>query len=178
MGECTVDDGPWSIRKRGTVFVLGVSCDLDAVAAPQLEDLINEIVSGGGRDIVIDMTDVMFVACSVTSILLWLAEDLKRKGGRLKMCGLEGGVRDVFHLLDPLQLVELFDDQTAAFFSYPPDARKTIGVRERRTSLERRKSTELFHGKNRRKKERRFSASVYEHDMFSFLLFGGPWGLC
>ncbi|WP_229746281.1 STAS domain-containing protein [Rhodococcoides trifolii] len=58
------------VSHHGTTVLMSVSGELDMVTAPQLTESVDAVMSGDPQRVVIDLSDVRFLASSGMSVLL------------------------------------------------------------------------------------------------------------
>ena len=82
----------------GSVLVIKIiGSRLDARSAPGFKDQLGEIVAGGQRRIVLDLSEVTFVDSSGLGAMASILKALEGSGG-LAVCGARDAVRTVFKL--------------------------------------------------------------------------------
>lgn len=72
---------------------------LDATTALTARPILDQLVERGGIKVVLDMTAVKVIDSSGVAIVVSLFKRLKALGGSLRVAGLEGQPREIFHLL-------------------------------------------------------------------------------
>ena len=98
--------------------VVPLSGRIDAGAAPQVQERVNEAIKNGARYIVIDLAEVTFISSSGLRVLLLLTRDLRKRGSDLRLCAAQPHVADVFHLTGFDQIFELHPTREAAIESF------------------------------------------------------------
>ena len=87
---------------------------LDAAAAGAAELQFTATVGAAGRDALIDMTEVPFVASLGIRMLLACARVLQRKGRRMVIFGASGPVTEVFETVALGTIIPLAPDEAQA----------------------------------------------------------------
>lgn len=101
-----------------TVVALGGY--LDAHTAPEFEATIQEKIDASKVRFVVDCGDLQYISSAGLGVFMGFIEDLRDRGGDLKICGLIPKVREVFELLGFDALFEIHDGRDAALASYSP----------------------------------------------------------
>lgn len=71
---------------------------LNMVAAPKLREVINEVVSGGGRRIVVDLAQTTFMDSSGLGALIGCLKLARQSGGDLRIAAVQPQVNMVLEL--------------------------------------------------------------------------------
>lgn len=80
-----------------------------------------EAATGEARQVVLDMRPVEFVDSSGLSALVALARDLRRRGGELRLAGLQRRVRTVFEVTRLYRTIEIHDTPADTVESFHAD---------------------------------------------------------
>jgi anti-sigma B factor antagonist len=78
-----------SINNQLGISVIKISGEVDIFTAPDFKSAINDAISSGAKDLVIDMTDVGYMDSSGFGALLSATKRLRPNGGRINLarCG-------------------------------------------------------------------------------------------
>ncbi len=87
-------------------LVAFLSGDLDSAAAPEAEKALQPLLQSGGKDIVIDCTELDYIASSGLRIFLSILKQAKEVGSRVILKNVNDVVRDV---LDLTGFVSIFE---------------------------------------------------------------------
>ncbi|WP_328340521.1 STAS domain-containing protein [Micromonospora sp. NBC_00421] len=98
-----------STRQEGAGTVLEVAGDLDMSTTPQLRDRLREVVEGGTRVVVVDLTGVGFMDSSGLGALVVAYRDLQQRDGWLGLAGVRRSVRTVFSITSVDQVIGIYD---------------------------------------------------------------------
>ncbi|ANW18815.1 STAS domain-containing protein [Streptomyces clavuligerus] len=104
--------GPWT--------VLHIRGELDLLSSPEVRRQVHAAVAAGRRDVVLDLTDVVFCDSSGVGVLIAARRLLNSCGGRLRLVlparrPADGShVRRVLGALGVRRLFEVYGDVTAA----------------------------------------------------------------
>lgn len=100
--------------KQGQHAVIAVRGEIDAATAPQLRQLINEVVSGGEAELVIDLQEVQFLDSSALSVLVGGLRQLQAAGGTLSLVCTEPRILQVFQITNLEEVFTIYDSLEAA----------------------------------------------------------------
>lgn len=90
--------------------------------APQLQDLLQDVVGGGARQVVVDFAEVAFMDSSGLGVLVDALKRLRDKGGRLCLAAVQEPVRNVLVLSTVDQVMDVYSTVEAAEEDMPPAA--------------------------------------------------------
>ncbi len=104
-------------RESG-VSVLKVSGYLDTTTASELEAALFSLLKKEEAKIVIDLAGVNYISSAGWGIFISEIKDIRRKGGDLKLAGMNGDVYEVYQLLEFSSILEAFDDTDQAVAAF------------------------------------------------------------
>ena len=87
---------------------------LDAHTAPELEDAINKIISNGRIMILINFSNLDYISSAGLGVFMAFIEDLREKGGDIKMSSMKQKVYSVFDLLGFPLLFDIVKEENKA----------------------------------------------------------------
>jgi anti-sigma B factor antagonist len=102
------------VRQHNEVSVVAVAGELDAARAPELENAVAKLLSGGRSQLVIDLSGTKFVDSSGLATLVRLLKRTRSGGGALGLCGLQPPVRKVFDLTRLDKAFDVYGDASEA----------------------------------------------------------------
>ncbi len=76
---------------------------------PELERRIGELVAGGERVLVVDLSGLTYVSSAGLRVFLSAAKKLKAAGGKLLLCSLGGMVQEVFVMSGFADILAIYD---------------------------------------------------------------------
>ncbi len=100
-------------RRLGERTVITVAGDLDVLTAPRLRDQLVDVIDGGGRHILVDLTSCEFIDSSGLSALVTALKRVRSTGGDLGLVCPPGNVRRIIELVALDQVFNLYDDTEA-----------------------------------------------------------------
>ena len=95
-----------TIQETEKEIVAVLAGELDTAAAPEFETAMQPLFESKGRDIVIDCTDLEYIASSGLRILLNILKKAKAAGSKVVLRNVNDIIRDV---LDMTGFVNLFE---------------------------------------------------------------------
>src|SRR5262245_34152303 len=87
---------------------------VDAHTAPQFEDAIQKAVDSGSVRIVVDCEKLNYISSAGLGVFMSFIEEVRDRGGDIKICGLTPKVRHTFEILGFQDIFEMLDDQQTA----------------------------------------------------------------
>ena len=108
------------VERRDSVAVVRIAGRLEIKSAQELLDKCREIRREGARTLVLNLSDISFVASSGVGTLLALTEEFKEGGGCLRLAAMSQAVETVVNLLNLTQFLVIDATET--------DALEALGV--------------------------------------------------
>jgi anti-sigma B factor antagonist len=106
-----VDEHVWTIAPRGRI---------DQPAARAIEDALNELCDAGNAQMVVDLSEVVYVASAGLASLLTCVRRARRLKGDVRLCAMNDRVRDVFEMSGFDQVFAIYPTAERAVASYKP----------------------------------------------------------
>ena len=94
--------------KAGNFTVLHVQGRLDAMTAPLFEAEVRKLLDSGVQQVVLDLSDLVFVSSAGLRGILSLAKGLRAVQGDIRFAGLQPAVREVFTISGFTSLFTLY----------------------------------------------------------------------
>jgi anti-anti-sigma factor len=101
-------------RQVSDQVVLAISGRMDAESAPQFEQDCRACIAEGLTGIVVDLGGLTYVSSMGLRSFVSIAMALQDKGGTLRLCRLQGLVKQVFEITGLLQSFPVFESVEAA----------------------------------------------------------------
>lgn len=101
-------------RIIGDRTVIAVTGDLDVLSAPELRNLLAQLVEGGQVDLAVDLRSTQFIDSSGLSALVTGLKVARAAGGDLVLVCPAGHVRRLIQVLALDQVFELLDEPPTA----------------------------------------------------------------
>src|ERR1700730_10239967 len=89
----------YSRMDDGTATTLRVRGELDALSAPELRPLFDELIDGERRDITVDLSELRLVDSSGVGALVSLYKRVRARGGEVRFSGVTAQPLVIFKLL-------------------------------------------------------------------------------
>jgi anti-anti-sigma factor len=101
-------------RTEGDCTTLDIGGRLDALSAPEAQVVFNRAIETGATRLVVNLAGVEYVSSAGLRVLLATAKQLSRRGGKMVLCELQSGVRDVLRISGLLFILSVAEDETTA----------------------------------------------------------------
>ena len=103
-----------SIEDRDDATVIRFAGNLDTSTAPAAEQRFNDLIEGGKRKLLVDFGPLDYISSAGLRVLLVTAKKLGAGGGKLRLCGLNDFVREVFDASGFSRILQVFDQKEDA----------------------------------------------------------------
>jgi len=94
--------------------VLLISGRMDAENASQFEQKCTACIADGHTALVVDLGKLGYISSMGLRTFISVAKALQEKGGTLRICGLNGLVKQVFEITGLLELFRVYESVEAA----------------------------------------------------------------
>jgi len=94
--------------------VLVVSGRMDAENAPQFEQACNSCIAEGTKTLVVDAGELAYVSSMGLRSFIAVAKTLQGKGGALRICRLQGLVKQVFEITGLIRSLPVYESLESA----------------------------------------------------------------
>jgi anti-sigma B factor antagonist len=105
-------------RAKGDVVILDISGEIDLYNAPEIKDIINQLIEEQKYNVVINLEKVSYIDSSGIGALISSLSNLKKYQGGLKIINVYASVRKVFELTKLTSFFEIFDSEDEAVLSF------------------------------------------------------------
>lgn len=95
-----------TIEERDGKYVATLKGEMDTVAAIDAEQVLRPLYDAGGKDILIDCTDLEYIASSGLRILLSILKGAKASGSRVVLKNVNDDIKNVFRLTGFIDIFE------------------------------------------------------------------------
>ncbi|MCL4813114.1 MAG: STAS domain-containing protein [Vicinamibacteraceae bacterium] len=99
---------------EGDLTVLGLEGYLDAHTAPEFERAVQEQVDAGRVRLIVDGAELKYISSAGLGVFMSFIEEVRERGGDIKICGLAPKVRQVFDILGFHAIYDMLDTRDAA----------------------------------------------------------------
>ena len=87
-------------------YVATLVGELDTAAAVEVEEILKPLYTSDGKDVVIDCTDLEYIATSGLRILISILKGAKATGSHVVMRGVNDDIKNVFKLTGFISIFE------------------------------------------------------------------------
>lgn len=94
------------IEETGGKYVATLSGELDTAAAKEAEEVLKPLYTSDGKDVIIDCTDLEYIASSGLRILISILKGAKAGGSHVLMRGVNDDIKNVFQLTGFIDIFE------------------------------------------------------------------------
>ena len=95
-----------TITETDGKMVAALSGELDTAAAVEMEAALQQLFNSNGKDVILDCTDLEYIASSGLRILLNLLKKVNAGGSRIVLKNVNEVIRDVFEITGFVSLFE------------------------------------------------------------------------
>lgn len=106
------------VHNLGSIHVVAPSGDLDVAIAPELRELLKNIIGNGGKKILINMTNVVFIDSSCLGVLVNAHKFAIANGAVIKFAQPIEQVRKIFELTRIDKHLAFYADMDDAVISF------------------------------------------------------------
>lgn len=96
-----------TIQENDNQYVATLKGELDTSAAVEAEQVLKPLYKSDGRDIVIDCTDLEYIASSGLRILISILKGAKANGSNVIIRNMNDDIKNVFRLTGFINLFEI-----------------------------------------------------------------------
>ena len=106
---------PFSVSRtvEGNLTILALNGFLDAHTAPEFENAIQREIEGGNIRLIVDWGRLTYISSEGLGVFMGFIEEVRERGGDIKICSLSPKVRQVFEILGFPALYDILDDVPA-----------------------------------------------------------------
>ena len=95
-----------TIEEIGGKYVATLKGEMDTAAAVEAEEVLKPLYQSNGKDVVIDCTELEYIASSGLRIPLSILKGAKASGSKVVMKGVNDDIKNVFKLTGFISLFE------------------------------------------------------------------------
>jgi anti-sigma B factor antagonist len=111
---------PFSIQTtiESRFSIITLAGFVDAHTAPQFENAIQTEIEAGRHFIIVDCEKLNYISSAGLGVFMSFIEEVRERGGDIKICGLVPKVKHTFEILGFQDLFEMLDDRPSAVKSF------------------------------------------------------------
>ena len=98
-----------SIKEVEGKLIAKLSGEMDTAAAMEAEGVLKPLYQSNGKEVIIDCTELEYIASSGLRILLSILKGAKAAGSKVVMRGVNSDIKNVFQLTGFISLFEFED---------------------------------------------------------------------
>ena len=98
----------------GDLSVLSLEGYLDAHTAPRFERAIQDEIDAGRIRLIVDGAQLKYISSAGLGVFMSFIEEIRDKGGDIKICSLVPKVRQIFDILGFHAIYDMVDSRPAA----------------------------------------------------------------
>jgi anti-anti-sigma factor len=83
-------------EKKGENLIITIKGRLDAATSPEAQKAIDKIIEEDDSRILFNLSELEYLSSGGLRVILGVAKEIKRKAGKLVLCGLNQFVKEVF----------------------------------------------------------------------------------
>lgn len=83
----------------GNETVLAIEGTLDAVTAPELRSVVDDLVNEGRKEVTLELAQLRLIDSSGVGVIVSLFKRIRANGGQVRITGLRDQPRAIFRLL-------------------------------------------------------------------------------
>lgn len=83
----------------GNETVLAIEGTLDAVTAPELRSVVDDLVNEGRKEVTLELAQLRLIDSSGVGVIVSLFKRIRANGGQVRISGLRDQPRAIFRLL-------------------------------------------------------------------------------
>ena len=87
-------------------YVATLEGEMDTAAATEAEKVLKPLYQSNGKDVIIDCTNLEYIASSGLRILLSILKGAKANGSKVTLCGVNDDIKNVFELTGFINIFE------------------------------------------------------------------------
>jgi anti-sigma B factor antagonist len=110
--------------EQGGAVVLALDGFLDAHTAPQFENAISDEASAGHLRLIADCRELSYISSAGLGVFMSFIEEIREKGGDIKLAGITPKVYQVFEVLGFHELFDIVDGVEAALALFDKSAER------------------------------------------------------
>jgi len=89
----------YKVQKSETETTLEIDGTLDAVTAPELRTVVDELVNDHPKAVTLDLSSLRLIDSSGVGVIVSLFKRIRANGGQVKIVGLRDQPKAIFRLL-------------------------------------------------------------------------------
>ena len=104
--------------KDDSVIIISLYNNIYDEHLPQVKDLFSEFITKNINNIILDLSDCLFIEKEIWEYLIELKSELLHKKGDLVLAGMYGVVKNDYNIMELSNYLESFNDINNAFYNF------------------------------------------------------------
>jgi anti-sigma B factor antagonist len=105
-------------RTQNGVDVIDISGQLDAFSTPDAKAEFKKLTDSRRFKLVLNLANLTYVNSTAIGAIVAVAQQVRRRKGDLKICGMKEDIRKVFDLVGASKILEIFETEQEAASSF------------------------------------------------------------
>ncbi|NKB58997.1 MAG: anti-sigma factor antagonist [Alphaproteobacteria bacterium] len=107
-----------AVKTVGDVQVLAILGKLDTHTSPEAQDRLIGLIDDGAKAVLVDLKELEYISSIGFRVFLMAAKRLRSEDGTLRICGINGNVKEVFDISGFTTVFDIYDDEAAALADF------------------------------------------------------------
>ena len=118
MIQIRKSDISFEIRSENDLSVIDLTGSLDAFTTPDVKAEFKKLTDARSYKLILNLQHVNYVNSTAIGAIVAVAQQVRRKKGDLKICGMKEDIRKVFDLVGASKILEIFETEQEAISSF------------------------------------------------------------
>jgi len=111
-------DASFDIRAENGVQIISISGQLDAFTISNLKAEFKKLTDARNYKLLVNLGKVNYANSTAIGAIVAVAQQVRKRKGDLKLCGLSSDIRKVFDLVGASRILEIFQTEQEALKSF------------------------------------------------------------
>lgn len=111
-------DISFETKAEGDVQTLDISGQLDAFTVSDLKNELKKLTDARVSKIILNLSKISYANSTAIGAIVATAQQLRKRKGDLKVCGMSDDIRKVFDLVGASKILEIFKTEQEALKSF------------------------------------------------------------
>jgi len=105
-------------ERDGSVTIVSIAGSLDALTAPQLDELLDREIQEGHVKLVTDFSKLEYISSAGLRVLLNAVKETRRRNGDVRLASVQADVTKVMEMSGFTSILKHYPDRAAAVASF------------------------------------------------------------
>jgi anti-sigma B factor antagonist len=111
-------DVSFDTKAEGDVQIMSINGQLDSFTVSDLKNELKKLTDANSSKIILNLSNVKYANSTSIGAIVAVAQQLRKRKGDLKLCGLTDDIRKVFDLVGASKILEIFKTEQEAVKSF------------------------------------------------------------